>query len=156
MYQNLWPDELKILVVDLDQESLNLIRLSLELAGFRVIRTYKPEEGLLLARREKPDLLILDIPKPGSDGFELLRQIRQNPELELIPIIAVSTRAQTIDQQRMLQLFVPDREEIEAYVGKPVNPVLLLKAVKRVLVNHKEYLLQRNKRTEKPWERMVV
>ena len=45
MSQNLWPDELKILVIDDEQEILNLIRLSLEQAGFRVIRTTKAEEG---------------------------------------------------------------------------------------------------------------
>ena len=45
MCQNLWPDELKILVIDTDQEALNMIRYSLEPAGFRVIRTHKPQEA---------------------------------------------------------------------------------------------------------------
>src|SRR6185503_892591 len=73
MSGNLWPDELKILVIDDEQDTLNLIRLSLEPAGFRVIRTTRPEEGLALALREEPDMLVLDLMMPNLDGMELLR-----------------------------------------------------------------------------------
>jgi DNA-binding response OmpR family regulator len=90
---NLWPDELKLLSIDDDQEMLNLIRLSLEPAGFRVLRTTKPEEGLELALREKPDMLLLDIMLPGLDGLELLRRIRRQPKLAQIPAIIISARA---------------------------------------------------------------
>jgi CheY-like chemotaxis protein len=149
MCQNLWPDELKILVIDTDQETLNMIRYSLEPAGFRVIRTHKPQEGLELARREQPDLLLLDVTMPEYDGFELLRYIRRVPPLELIPTIVVSTRAKTVDQQRILQLCLPDQEEIDAFVGKPVDPAQLLKTVKTVLINHKQHLLHKKQQLEK-------
>ena len=102
MSNNLWPDELKILTVDDDQDMLNLIRLSLEPAGFRILRTTKPEEGLNLALQEKPDLLLLDIMMPGIDGFELLRRIRRHPKLAHVPVIVISARASSADQLRML------------------------------------------------------
>ena len=84
---NLWPDELKILIVDDDQDMLNLVRLSLEPAGFRVLRTTKSDEGLDLALREMPDLLLLDIMMSGIDGLELLRRVRRHPKLTHIPAI---------------------------------------------------------------------
>lgn len=151
MCQNLWPDELKILVVDDHQEVLNLIRLSLEPAGFRVLRTTKPEEGLSLALIEEPDLLILDIMMPGMDGFELLRRVRRHPNLKDVPVIIVSARANTVDEQRMLQLNLPAEEVIDAYLGKPIAPGFLLHTVKEVLVKHKKYLLEKNRTSEDVW-----
>lgn len=137
---NLWPDEIKILVIDDDQDILNLIRLSLEPAGFRILRTTRPEEGLDLARREIPDLLVLDMMMPGLDGLDLLRRVRRHPALAQIPVIIVSARVSSGDQVRMLR-FTGDLDgEIDAYVGKPFDPRFLLKTVKTVLLNHRDFL----------------
>lgn len=150
--RNLWPDELKILTVDDEQDILNLIRFSLEPAGFRVIRTTRPTEGLQLALSEQPDLLLLDIMMPEFDGFELLRRIRRHPKLQDVPVIVVSAKASTTDRLRMLQLSAGDADKIDAYLGKPFDPAVLLKTVKDVLVKHKEYLLLKNSTVGKPWE----
>ncbi len=152
MTNNLWPDELKILSVDDEQEILNLIRLSLEPAGFRILRTTKPEEGLDLALKENPDLLLLDIMMPRMDGFELLRRIRRHPKLNHAPVIIVSARATSPDQLRMLRLAEIDNDEIDAYLGKPFDPAILLATVKDVLLKHKEYLVEKHKPLNKPWE----
>ncbi len=156
MYQNLWPDELKILVVDDEQEVLNLIRLSLEPAGFRVLRTSKPKEGLSLALAEQPDLLLLDIMMPGIDGFELLRRIRRHPKLEEMPVIVISAQASTVNHQRMLQLRQSAVGMIDAYIGKPFDPAHLLQTVKDVMVKHRDYLIEKNRAPEKPWEKRQV
>jgi DNA-binding response OmpR family regulator len=152
MTGNLWPDELKILVVDDEQEVLNLIRFSLEPAGFRVLRTTRPEEGLKMALREKPDLMLLDIMMPGLDGFELLRRVRRNPALTKIPAIIVSAWADGADKVRMLQISHNVDDTIDAYVGKPFDPAGLLHTVKEVLMTHRSFLLEKNQGL-KPWER---
>jgi DNA-binding response OmpR family regulator len=152
MCQNLWPDELKILVIDDDQEFLNFVRISLEQAGFRLIRTSKPEEGLSLAMQELPDLLLLDLMMPQLDGLELLRRLRRHPKLQKMPVIVVSARASSIDQQRMLQVSIGGTDSVDAYLGKPFPPGALLQTVKEVLIKHRDYLLEKNKPQKKPWE----
>ena len=149
---NLWPDELKILAVDDEQDIVNLIRFSLEPAGFRVIRTTKPSEGLNMAISEQPDLLLLDIMMPEFDGFELLRRIRRHPGMSDVPVIVVSARASTTDRLRMLQLSEVEADKIDAYLGKPFDPAVLLRTVKDVLVKHKDYLVTRHSGVAKPWD----
>ncbi len=143
MTENLWPDELKILVVDDEQDILNLIRLSLEPAGFRVLRARRPEEGLDLALRELPDLLVLDIALPGFDGLELLKRLRRHPKLRQVPAIVLSARANTVDQRRMLRIAESDDAHVDVYLGKPFDPRLLLQTVKNVLEAHKDFLLEK-------------
>jgi DNA-binding response OmpR family regulator len=151
--QNLWPDELKILAIDDHQDILNLIRLSLEPAGFRLIRTSNPKEGLSLAMSEEPDLLLLDLMMPELDGFELLRRLRRNPKLEKMPVIIVSAKVGTVDQQRMLQVSNPDYNLADVYIGKPFSPAVLLQTVKKVLLKHRDFILEKHTRPQKPWEK---
>jgi len=155
MCQNLWPDELRILVIDDDQDVLNLIRLSLEQAGFRVLRTTKAEEGLAMVLRERPDLLLLDIMMPEIDGLELLRRVRRHPTMGKIPTIIISARAGTVSQQRMMEITLAD-QEVDACIGKPFNPAALLQTVKNVLIKHREFILTKNEQTEKSWVKNSV
>ena len=155
MEGNLWPDELKILVIDDEQEVLNLIRLSLEPAGFRVLRTTRSDEGLQLALTEEPDLLLLDVMMPSLDGFELLHRIRRHPRLSDVPAIIISARATTLAQQRMLRISRTYDDDIDAYIGKPFDPAGLLKTVKKVLLKHRDYLLEKNKPQKRPWEKIA-
>jgi DNA-binding response OmpR family regulator len=148
MCQNLWPDELRILAIDDDQDILNLIRLSLEQAGFRVLRTTKPEEGLAMVLREKPDLLLLDIMMPDIDGLELLRRVRRHPVMGKIPTIVISARAGSVSQKRMMEMTLAD-QEVDACIGKPFHPGALLQIVKDVLIKHREFILTKNELAEK-------
>ena len=150
MVPNLWPDELKILTIDDEWDILNLIRLSLEPAGFRVLRADSPEEGLKVAIKEEPDLMILDIMMPEVDGFELLRRIRRHPRIGQAPVIILSARAKSVMHQRMLTFLESKEFVIDAYVGKPFQPSRLLQTVKDVLVKHRDFLVEKNKRIEKP------
>lgn len=147
MCQNLWPDELKILVIDDEQEILNLIRLSLEQAGFRVIRTTKAAEGLAMLLREKPDMLLLDVMMPELDGLEILRRVRRHPTMGRIPAIIVSAQAGNINQRRMLQVSLSD-QDVAAFVGKPFDPGDLLQTVKDVFMKNREYILTKNNKAE--------
>jgi two-component system alkaline phosphatase synthesis response regulator PhoP len=156
MQHNLWPDEIKILAIDDHQDILNLIRLSLEPAGFRLIRANDAKEGLALALSELPDLLLLDLMMPGLDGFELLRRVRRQSKLEKLPVVVISAKVNTIDQQRMLQISEPDYNLIDAYLGKPFSPGLLLKTIKETLIKHRDFVLKKNQTVSKPWEEPYI
>ncbi len=86
-----------------------------------------PEPGLELARRERPDLILLDIRLPGIDGYEVLRRLRADPATAAIPVVAVSADAMPADVQRGLQAGFDD------YLTKPVDLNRLLSALRRLL-----------------------
>ncbi len=86
-----------------------------------------PEEGLALARREQPHLVLLDIQLPGIDGYEVLRRLRADPETAAIPVVAVSANAMAADVQAALAA------GFDHYLAKPLDLVELLALVDRLL-----------------------
>lgn len=113
-----------ILIVDDDALMRRSTGLQLEQAGYRASTAGRAEDALALARRDPPDLILLDIGLPGMDGLEALRQFRQAADT---PVIFVSARRRELDTILGLELGADD------YVTKPFNPDVLLARVKAVL-----------------------
>ncbi|HXK42048.1 MAG TPA: response regulator [Anaerolineae bacterium] len=113
-----------VLVVEDDPEVAEMLRLTLEHEGHRVVVAASGEAALRLARQEQPDLISLDIRLPDLDGFEVLQLLKRNPETASIPVVIVSV---VFDQDRGLRLGAVD------YFTKPVDETRLLQVVKRVL-----------------------
>lgn len=113
-----------ILVVDDDALMRRSTSLQLEQAGYRTSTASSAEDALALARRDPPDLVLLDIGLPGMDGLDALRQFRQQAAT---PIIFVSARRREIDTILGLELGADD------YITKPFNPDVLLARAKAVL-----------------------
>ena len=80
----------KVLVVEDNADARDLLALVLTSEGFTIITAENGLAGLALAKAERPDLIITDISMPILDGVEMIKQIREIPELENIPIVAVS------------------------------------------------------------------
>lgn len=87
----------------------------------------QPEAGLEIARRERPDLILLDIRLPGIDGYEVLRRLRDDARTAAIPVVAVSADAMPADVRRGLQAGFAD------YLTKPVELQRLIAALQRLL-----------------------
>ena len=85
------------------------------------------EEGVALAERERPELILMDIQLPGLDGYEATRRIKANPALRAIPIIAVTSYALSGDDQKALAA------GCDAYVTKPFSPRALLAKIREHL-----------------------
>ncbi|HSN73988.1 MAG TPA: response regulator transcription factor [Anaerolineae bacterium] len=113
-----------ILVVDDDALMRRSTSLQLEQAGYRTSTAGGAEDALALARRDPPDLILLDIGLPGMDGLEALRQFKQQAST---PVIFVSARRRELDTILGLELGADD------YITKPFNPDVLLARVKAVL-----------------------
>ena len=114
-----------ILVVDDDALMRRSISFKLEQSGYRASTAVSAEDALALARRDRPDLILLDIGLPGMDGMEALRHFQN--EIENVPVIFVSARRRELDTILGLELGADD------YITKPFNPDVLLAHVKAVL-----------------------
>ena len=106
----------RILVVDDDREVVRLIRAYLEQAGFEVLAAYDGDTAVHVIRRERPDLLLLDLMLPGKDGWAITRLVRADPSLAHTPIIMLTARVDDTDKIVGLELGADD------YVTKPYNP----------------------------------
>jgi two-component system response regulator VicR len=118
----------KVLCIEDEPEMIDLIRLILERKGFEVLGAVGGEEGLEVIRRERPDLILLDLMMPEVDGWEVYRQMRADEQLKDIPVIVVTAKAQSID--KVLGLHIA---KVDDYVTKPFGPQELLKSVNKVL-----------------------
>ncbi len=117
----------RILVVDDDKEIVRLVRAYLEQAGYEVLVAYDGESALHILRRERPDLLILDLMLPDRDGWDVTRIVRGDPSLERTPILMLTARVQDHDKILGLELGADD------YVTKPFNPREVIARVRAVL-----------------------
>lgn len=93
-----------ILIVEDDPLLSGLLAQELQNKQFRIRSAQTGEEGLMIAKSEKPDLMLLDILLPGIDGFEVLRQIKSDPELKHIRVIILSNLGQQNDILRGTEL----------------------------------------------------
>ncbi len=118
----------KVVCVEDEPEIIDLIRLILGRKGFDLIGATGGLEGLDAIRREKPDLVLLDLMMPDMDGWEVYQQMKADPDLKHIPVIVVTAKAQSID--KILGLHIA---KVDDYVTKPFGPQELLQSVERVL-----------------------
>jgi len=126
----------RILVVDDDREIVRLVKSYLERAGYNVISAYDGESALHTMRRERPDLLILDLMLPDRDGWDLTRLIRLDSSLADTPIIMLTARVEDSDKIVGLEIGADD------YITKPFNP--------REVVARVRALLRRSQRGSSP------
>ncbi|MBI4039207.1 response regulator [Candidatus Daviesbacteria bacterium] len=84
----------KILLVEDDTSLSQLYKVELELKGYQVIIAADGQEGLDLAAKEKPDLVLLDVMMPKLNGLEALKRLKDNPETESIPVVVITNFGQ--------------------------------------------------------------
>jgi DNA-binding response OmpR family regulator len=118
------PDVARILVVDDEPKIVQLVRDYLERAGFAVSTARDGAEGLMRARQERPDLIVLDLGLPELDGLEVTRRLRRDSG---VPIIMLTARHEETDKVVGLELGADD------YVTKPFSPRELEARVRAVL-----------------------
>lgn len=117
----------KILVVDDDVSINELIKVNLELAGYKVFQAYDGIKGFALAKQELPSLVVLDVMMPEVDGFTVAKRIRENAETKNIPIIMLTALSQIDDKANGFNIGVDD------YLVKPFEIEELLMRVRALL-----------------------
>ena len=117
----------RILLVDDEAPLRLLVSALLEGSSYELLEATDGKEGLELARREKPDLILLDVAMPKIDGFEVCRQVKANPETSGIRIIMLTAMSQVEDRRRGREVGV------ECYLVKPLSPTALLSKIDELL-----------------------
>ncbi|HTO81698.1 MAG TPA: phosphate regulon transcriptional regulator PhoB [Methylomirabilota bacterium] len=117
----------QVLVVEDESALVTLLRYNLEREGFRVAEARDGEEALLMAREQKPDLVLLDWMLPLLSGLEVCRQMRRMPETKSVPIIMLTARGEEGDKLRGLDSGADD------YVTKPFSPSELIARIRAAL-----------------------
>jgi two-component system cell cycle response regulator DivK len=115
----------RILSIEDQADNRRIIRDLLTSTGYEVLEAVKGDEGVSLAEREKPDLILMDIQLPGLDGYEATRRIKANPALAHIPIIVVTSYALSGDEDKARSA------GCDAYIAKPFDALQLLSMVRR-------------------------
>ncbi len=110
-----------VLFVDNMQTNIDLVRSTLEPSGYEVFAALSPKEGLDLAQRTKPDLIVSDVHMPHQDGYEFMRMVQADPTLSQIPFVFLSSSVwSTREQERALV------QGAKKFISRPIEPRLLL------------------------------
>ncbi|HEX9681346.1 MAG TPA: response regulator [Anaerolineales bacterium] len=120
----------RVVCIEDEPEMIDLVRLILGRKGFRVIGANGGIEGIDAVRKEKPDLVLLDLMMPDMDGWEVYQQMKADPDLRSIPVVVVTAKAQSID--KVLGLHIA---KVDDYITKPFGPQELLESVEKILSN---------------------
>ena len=105
----------KVLYIEDKNDNRMLVRRVLMAEDIDVIEAESADDGISLAQREKPDLILMDINMPGKDGYTATNDIRQLPELDHIPIVALTANVMKGDKERSIDA------GCDGYIPKPID-----------------------------------
>ncbi len=117
----------KIMLVEDDKDTVRAMGVRLKSQGYNLVVATDAISAISTARKEKPDLIVLDLGLPGGDGFVVMQRLKSNYELMLVPIIVVSARDPLMNEERALAAGA------EAFLQKPVDNAEFLVAIEGAL-----------------------
>ena len=116
-----------VLVVEDNELNMKLFNDLLETQGYRVLQIDNGAEAVAMVREHRPDLILMDIQLPGQSGLEVTKELKADPDLAPIPVIAVTAFAMRTDEERIRA------GGCEDYLAKPLSVPVFLEKVKRYL-----------------------
>ena len=117
----------RILLVEDEKDLVKAVTFRLQTNGYEIITAYDGQEGLDKARKEKPDLVILDLMLPKMDGYKVCGLLKSDARYNKIPIIMFTARAQESDKK------MGEDVGADVYITKPFEPQALLAKIKELL-----------------------
>jgi CheY-like chemotaxis protein len=121
----------KILLVEDNEMNRDMLSRRLQRRGYAVVTAEDGEKGLLLARSEAPDLILMDISLPAMDGWEVTRLLKANTSTQHIPIIALTAHAMVSDREKAVEV------GCDGYDTKPVDFGRLSEKIENLLLEKK-------------------
>ncbi|RPI83048.1 MAG: response regulator [Chloroflexi bacterium] len=123
----------RLVYVEDEQEMIDLVRLILARRGYEILGANGGREGLDLIRKEKPDLVLLDLMMPVMDGWDVYQQMKADTSTQHIPVIIITAKAQNID--KVLGLHIA---KVDDYISKPFSPQELVDSVEKILARYEQ------------------
>lgn len=123
---------LRVLLVEDNYDNYEMVRFLLERAGYTVIGARTGREAVTAAKEHKPDVILMDLSLPEMDGWEAAREIKNDPEIANIPLIALTAHTLPGDRKKALEFGFDD------YISKPINVPAFYDIVKDVLYKKPE------------------
>jgi len=117
----------KILIVEDNPMHMRLIEMTLRGKNYTLLKATDGQEALNIAKRERPDLIVMDIRLPKINGFEVAKKLRENPAFSRTPIIAITAYAMKGDRERVIE------SGCDVYLSKPINTRELPQVIAQVL-----------------------
>lgn len=117
----------RILIVEDDEASQYVFGAALRHFGFEVMEAWQPEDAVRLMREQPPDLVLMDVGLPRTDGFELTRQFKRDPATSRIPVVMVTVHVFEGDRR------MAEEAGCDLFLAKPIEPRQLVEAVQQVL-----------------------
>ncbi len=117
----------RILLIEDNPLNMELAVDLLELGGYEVLTATTAEEGIELAQKETPDLILMDISLPGIDGLEATRILKKDKKVKDVPIVAMSAHAMTGDKEKAMEA------GCVGYITKPIDTKSLVERVKEFM-----------------------
>jgi len=122
----------KILIVEDNPQNMRLIEMALSAESYTLLEATNGEEALEVARKECPDLIVMDIQLPKMSGLEVTRKLREIPEFSRTPIIAITAYAMKGDEEKALDA------GCNAYLSKPISARDLPNLIAKMLLQRQE------------------
>jgi two-component system alkaline phosphatase synthesis response regulator PhoP len=122
----------KVLLVDVDPDFVEAVKVIVETGGYEVRVAYDGQEGLEAVAEEKPDLIVLDVMMPVMNGHEACAKLKADPATSKIPIILLTAVAERVTTSTYTHRDMLE-SEAEDYMPKPVEPKELLELIKNWL-----------------------
>jgi DNA-binding response OmpR family regulator len=117
----------KILIVDDERDIVKALMIRLKGAGYDVVTAFDGAQGVFMAHKETPDIILLDIRMPASNGFNVVERLKRSTQTGTIPVIFLTGSPEKNAEGRALELGA------RFYIKKPYDPEELLDAIKRAL-----------------------
>ncbi|MDR3567605.1 MAG: response regulator [Syntrophobacteraceae bacterium] len=119
----------KVLLIEDNEQNRYLMNFLLEKHGYLVIEAFDGPQGVKLAADELPRLILLDIQLPTMDGYAVARELRKNPALDHVPIVAVTSYAMAGDREKALEA------GCTGYIEKPIKPATFIDQIEQYVDN---------------------
>ena len=121
-----------VLIVEDNEKNMKLARDVLQAKGYKTLEAVTGEEGVKLAKENKPDLVLMDIQLPGINGIEAFRQIRGDANTKAIPVVALTASVTPTDRSAI------NAAGFDAFLGKPINLKEFVETVRRLVERGKK------------------